>query len=134
MACRVLGEALFDVDTVSGGGGGMVMVRDIEFASTSSANLLPFHGRCHIAYLPARGVVLGLSKFARLTALFARRFQDQQEFTDLVSNRLPGWIDLVVNSCAAGVSIGGHCSKAPRISRSLHCGGAPRLVASNGSF
>mmetsp|Transcript_18981 Transcript_18981/g.57326 ORF Transcript_18981/g.57326 Transcript_18981/m.57326 type:complete len:584 (+) Transcript_18981:338-2089(+) len=84
----VLGEALFDVDTVSGGGGGMVMVRDIEFASTSSANLLPFHGRCHIAYLPARGVVLGLSKFARLTALFARRFQDQQEFTDLILQAL----------------------------------------------
>lgn len=50
----------------------MPQVRDIEFASTSAANLLPFHGRCHIAYMPSRGVVLGLSKFARLTGLFAR--------------------------------------------------------------
>jgi GTP cyclohydrolase IA len=50
----------------------VVQVRDIEFASTSVANLLPFHGRCHIAYMPSRGVVLGLSKFARLTGLFAR--------------------------------------------------------------
>ena len=88
-ACSVLGTALFDVEAVSGGGGGMVMVRDIEFASTSSANLLPFHGRCHIAYMPARGVVLGLSKFARLTGLFARRFQDQQQFTDQVTGGSP---------------------------------------------
>jgi GTP cyclohydrolase IA len=50
----------------------VVQVRDIEFASTSVENLLPFHGRCHIAYMPSRGVVLGLSKFARLTGLFAR--------------------------------------------------------------
>lgn len=52
--------------------GVMPQVRDIEFASTSSSNLLPFHGRCHIAYMPSHGVVLGLSKFARLTGLFAR--------------------------------------------------------------
>lgn len=90
-AFSVLGTALFDVEAVSGGGGGMVMVRDIEFASTSSANLLPFHGRCHIAYMPARGVVLGLSKFARLTGLFARRFQDQQQFTDQVTAPRPPW-------------------------------------------
>lgn len=50
----------------------MPQVRDIEFASTSNSNLLPFHGRCHIAYMPSHGVVLGLSKFARLTGLFAR--------------------------------------------------------------
>lgn len=49
-----------------------LQVRDIEFASTSTANLLPFHGRCHVAYMPSHGVVLGLSKFARLTGLFAR--------------------------------------------------------------
>lgn len=64
------------------------MVRDIEFASTSAANLLPFHGRCHIAYMPSRGVVLGLSKFARLTGLYARRFQHQQQFTDQVWLRI----------------------------------------------
>ena len=53
-------------------------VRDIEFASTCEQTLLPFHGRCHVAYVPASGVVLGLSKFARLTTLCARRLQSQQ--------------------------------------------------------
>lgn len=84
----ILGQALFDEATVSSNSGGMVMVRDIEFASTSAANLLPFHGRCHIAYMPSRGVVLGLSKFARLTGLYARRFQHQQQFTDQILRAL----------------------------------------------
>ena len=61
-------------------------VRDIEFASTCEATLLPFHGRCHIAYVPASGVVLGLSKFARLTTLCARRLQSQQGLAnDIIS-------------------------------------------------
>lgn len=84
----ILGQALFDEAAVSSNSGGMVMVRDIEFASTSAANLLPFHGRCHIAYMPSRGVVLGLSKFARLTGLYARRFQHQQQFTDQILRAL----------------------------------------------
>jgi GTP cyclohydrolase I len=58
-----------------------VLVRDIDFASTSEATLLPFHGRCHIAYVPAEGVVLGLSKLARLTKLAARRVQTQEDLT-----------------------------------------------------
>ena len=62
----------------------MVLVRDIEFASTCEASLLPFHGRCHVAYVPSGGVVLGLSKFARLVALFARRLQSQQRFAEEV--------------------------------------------------
>jgi GTP cyclohydrolase I len=66
---------------VSKGSGGLVLVRDIDFASTSAATLLPFHGRAHIAYVPARGVVLGLSKLARLTKLAARRVQSQEELT-----------------------------------------------------
>ena len=70
------------------GGGGMVLVRDIEFASTCEATLLPFHGRCHVAYVPSNGVVLGLSKFARLTALFARRLQNQQRFADEILGAL----------------------------------------------
>ena len=57
---------------MSNGSGGLVLVRDIDFAATSEATLLPFHGRCHIAYVPADGVVLGLSKLARVTKLAAQ--------------------------------------------------------------
>ncbi len=60
----------------------MVIVRDIEFASTSEATLLPFYGRCHVAYMPREGVVLGLSKLARLVKLFARQLQSQQRLTN----------------------------------------------------
>lgn len=59
------------------GGSGIVLVRDIDFASTSEHTLQPFHGRAHIAYLPGGGVVLGLSKLARVTKLFAKRLQSQ---------------------------------------------------------
>lgn len=55
------------------------MVRDIDFASTSEVNLLPFHGRCHVAYVPRDGVVLGLSKLARLTKQYAKRLQTQEK-------------------------------------------------------
>jgi len=62
----------------------MVIVRDIEFASTSEANLLPFYGRCHVAYVPSNGVVLGLSKLARVTKLFASQLQSQQRLTSQI--------------------------------------------------
>ena len=57
----------------------MVLVRDVEFASTSEETLLPFHGRAHIAYVPAGGTVIGLSKLARLTKLMAKRLQTQEQ-------------------------------------------------------
>ena len=60
----------------------MVVVQDVEFASTSEANLLPFYGRCHLAYIPRQGVVLGLSKVARLAKMYARRVQNQERFTE----------------------------------------------------
>ena len=76
--CSALGTALFNEPIVDKGSGGLVLVRDIDFAATSEATLLPFHGRAHIAYVPAAGVVLGLSKLARLTKLAARRVQTQE--------------------------------------------------------
>ena len=81
LGCSVLGSALFHEPLVASGCGGVVIVRDIEFASTSEADLLPFYGRCHIGYVPSRGVVLGLSKVARLARMYARRLQTQERFT-----------------------------------------------------
>jgi len=84
LVCSVLGGAMFHEPIVSEGSGSMVIVRDIEFASTSEANLLPFYGRCHVAYVPSNGVVLGLSKLARVTKLFASQLQSQQRLTSQI--------------------------------------------------
>ncbi|KXZ41850.1 hypothetical protein GPECTOR_262g668 [Gonium pectorale] len=73
-----LGTALFHEEIVRRGDEGVVVVRDIDFASTSEETLLPFHGRCHVAYRPKHGVVLGLSKLARLTKQYAKRLQSQE--------------------------------------------------------
>jgi len=54
---------------------GVVLIRDIPFFSTAEDNLLPFYGRCHVGYVPARGSIVGLSKVARVAEVFARRMQ-----------------------------------------------------------
>jgi len=91
----VLNEALFHEPlleagpaTASTSAPGLVLVRDIDFASLSADSLLPFHGVCHIAYVPAAGVVLGLSKLARLTRLYAKRLQTQPALTQQVLGAL----------------------------------------------
>ncbi len=58
----------------------MVVIQDIELYSMCEHHLLPFIGKCHIAYLP-QGKVLGLSKFARIVDMYARRFQIQENLT-----------------------------------------------------
>jgi GTP cyclohydrolase I len=74
---RLLSKALFDEPDIQEGAGGLVLVRDIDFAALSQDTLLPFYGRCHIAYVPSNGVVLGLSKLARLTKLCAKQLHTQ---------------------------------------------------------
>jgi GTP cyclohydrolase I len=62
----------------------MVLVQDIELYSLCEHHLLPFIGKCHVAYIPT-GQVLGLSKVARIVDLFARRFQIQEQHTTQIA-------------------------------------------------
>ena len=78
----IIGEALFSVHYDE-----MVIIKDIDVFSMCEHHLLPFFGKCHIAYMPSRKIV-GLSKLPRLVEMFARRLQVQERLTTQIAHTL----------------------------------------------
>src|SRR5476651_2213311 len=79
---KVLNNALFSVDYNE-----MVIVKDIDFYSLCEHHLLPFFGKCHVAYIPSTKVI-GLSKIPRLVDVFSRRLQVQERLTNQIADTI----------------------------------------------
>jgi GTP cyclohydrolase IA len=79
---QVLNNALFTVDYSE-----MVIVKDVDFYSLCEHHLLPFFGKCHVAYIPSTKVI-GLSKVPRLVDVFARRLQVQERLTNQIAETI----------------------------------------------
>src|SRR3954470_5646081 len=91
----VVGDALFEESHQS-----MVLVRDIEMYSMCEHHMLPFFGKCHVAYIPD-GKIVGLSKLPRIVEVFARRLQVQERLTEQIAQAL----DDVLQPAGVGVVV-----------------------------
>ncbi|MBI4442402.1 MAG: GTP cyclohydrolase I FolE [Acidobacteria bacterium] len=78
----ILNDALYEVSYDE-----MVIVKDIEVFSLCEHHLLPFFGKCHVAYVPDKKVI-GLSKIPRIVDVFARRFQIQERLTKQIADTI----------------------------------------------
>ncbi|MCQ2396069.1 MAG: GTP cyclohydrolase I FolE [Lentisphaeria bacterium] len=83
----IVGDAIFNEECNH-----MVLVKDIEVYSLCEHHLLPFYGRCHIAYIP-KGKVFGVSKLARIVDCFAHRLQIQERLTQEIATYIKDKVD-----------------------------------------
>jgi GTP cyclohydrolase I len=92
---EVVNNAIFESENDE-----MIVVKNIELYSLCEHHLLPFIGKCHVAYIPT-GKVIGLSKIARIVDMYARRLQIQENLTKQVADTLMG----VIQPSGVGVII-----------------------------
>ncbi|MFQ5601931.1 MAG: GTP cyclohydrolase I FolE [bacterium] len=85
--CKIINDALFHEKYDE-----MVIVKDIELYSLCEHHLLPFYGKCHVAYMP-NGKVVGLSKIPRIVDAFAKRLQVQERLTNEIADILMDCLD-----------------------------------------
>ena len=92
---EVVNDALFPSDASE-----MILVQDVELYSLCEHHMLPFIGKCHVAYIPT-GKVLGLSKVARIVDMYARRLQIQESLTTEIAQT----VQSVTEAAGVGVII-----------------------------
>jgi GTP cyclohydrolase I len=92
---EVVNKAIFESDNEE-----MILVKNIELYSLCEHHLLPFIGKCHVAYIPT-GRVIGLSKVARIVDMYARRLQIQENLTKQIADTMMD----VISPAGVGVVI-----------------------------